>query len=105
MSVVIMTFLEHVSVVATASITCISESRPEQFGVSMLVRGRSPPPWPQMGGQGGRSFSFGGLRTPTWARPENKEVLGGALGGAQGRFGGPQRNFEIVEKTLVFFTF
>ena len=58
-----------------------------------------------MGVQGGRSFLFGGPRTPTWARPEKKEALGGALWGAQGRFGGPQRDFEIVEKTMVFLAF
>ena len=45
----------------------------------------------------------------TWG-PENahlgasrkKRGSRGALWGAQGRFGGPQRDFEIVEKLLVF---
>ena len=56
------------------------------------------------GGPGGRTFYWGARERPLGRAPK-KEVLGGELWGAQGRFGWPQRDFEIVEKLFVFSAF
>ena len=48
---------------------------------------------------------MGAQKRPLGRVPKKKEVLGGALWGVQGRFGGPQRGFEMVEKPLVSLAF
>ena len=51
-----------------------------------------------MGVQGGRSFLFGGPRTPTWARPEKKKRLsGGPFGAPKVALEGPSAILKLLK--------
>ena len=54
------------------------------------------------GGLGGDHFYVWARGRPLGRVPKKRGSRGGALWGAQGRFGGLQRDFEIVEKPYVF---
>ena len=53
----------------------------------------------------GRSFLFGGPRTPTWARPEKKTLSGGPFGAPKVALEGPSAILKLLKRHLFILHF
>ena len=63
----------------------------------MLQGGRSPPPWPQMGVQGGRSLFLGARERPLGRVPKKKGLSGGPFGAPKVALEGPSAILKLLK--------